>query len=469
MRPVAAPECESRGIGQHALATWLVAGYLVLFLIRPWEVLMPALAAWRVERIYAIVMVIVVLLAGQRLRGGLTMLAVLGMACAAALSACQAWRAEPAWPALYQYLTVVVTFFVILGCCRRLDDLLLLVVVYLAAMFAYLGKALWEYQVHGRHWHAQGVSRLVGIEDTYGEPNALAMSVVLSLPWWCFLVRCRHELEARAEGPWRALLVTLRWGYPLLAVASVGLTNSRAGMVGLVAFLVGAIWWGDVSERPGRKVAITLALLVGLFVMAPDEQWARLRTLWRPDLGPANARASADGRWAGFLAGWHMFQDHPVTGVGLGNFLAYRITHVDGVGLIAHNLPGQLLGEMGLVGIACFTLLVASTWRDARDTRRLAAASCGYGGLSPLYPQLAAACQFTVLLLFLFGLSLHNGLRYNWLWVAAFAELNYRFCVEAWEASAEEWPDEEAASFRDTDDRLPDTDPRYCVTTEDNA
>lgn len=440
MRPASASEFESPEIGRHSLATWLVAGYLVLFLIRPWEVLAPALAAYRVERIYAAAMVLVVLLTGQRMRGGLTVLAVVGMACAVALSACQAWRAEYAWPALYQYLTVVVTYFMILACCRRLEDLLLLVVVYLSAMFAYLGKALWEYFIHGRHWHAQGVSRLVGIEETYGEPNALAMSVVLSLPFWCFLVRCRQELDERAAGPFRALLAVLRWGYPVLAVTSVGLTNSRAGMVGLVAFAVGAIWWAGSSRRFGRKVAITLAILVGLFIVAPDEQWTRLRTLWRPDLGPSNARASADGRWAGFLAGWRMFQDYPVTGVGLGNFLPYRVTHVDGVGLIAHNLPGQLLGETGLVGAVCFALLVGSMWRDARDTRRLAAE----GPLPNLYVQLPAACQLTILLLFLFGLSLHNGLRYNWLWIAAFTELAFRFSGEAWDEAQDVWHDAEA-------------------------
>ena len=36
---------------------WLVAIYLVLFLIRPWELLVPALGAIRFERMYAIAMI----------------------------------------------------------------------------------------------------------------------------------------------------------------------------------------------------------------------------------------------------------------------------------------------------------------------------------------------------------------------------------------------------------------------------
>jgi hypothetical protein len=79
-------------------------------------------------------------------------------------------------------------------------------------------------------------------------------------------------------------------------------------------------------------------------------------------------------------------------------------------------------------------------WRDARDTRRLAAE----GPLPNLYAQLPAACQLTILLLFLFGLSLHNGLRYNWLWIAAFTELAFRFSGEAWDEAQDAWHDAEA-------------------------
>lgn len=436
-------EAEQR-LGRHALAVWLVAGYLMLFLIRPWEVLLPALADLRIERIYGLIMVGIVLLTGRRIVWDLTSIGVALFAGAAVLSASQAWKVELAGPAIYQYLTVVATYFLMRSVCKRPEDLYLLIVTYLATMTVYLGKSLWEYCVHGRHWYAQGVSRMIGIEQTYGEPNALAMSVVLSLPGWLFAFRCRKELYSMATGWWSLALRGVIFGYPLLAVLSVGLTNSRAGMAGLVAFVVAAIWWGAGQGQLSRKTLLTFGLIVGMYFMVPDEQWDRLRTLWRPDLGPSNARASADGRWAGFLAGWRMFQDHPLTGVGMGNFLSYRVTFIDGVGLIAHNLPGQLLGETGLLGVGSFALLVLAMWQDTRRTRYLAT---GLASLR-LYEQIAVACQLTILLSFLFGFSLHNGFRFNWLWVAAFGSLANGFCRDvheyAWFVSESNGFDEDA-------------------------
>jgi hypothetical protein len=44
---------------------------------------------------------------------------------------------------------------------------------------------------------------------------------------------------------------------------------------------------------------------------------------------------------------------------------------------------------------------------------------------------MAFACLLGVLLLLLFGASLHNGLRYNWLWIAAFCGLALEFCWQA--------------------------------------
>jgi O-antigen ligase len=306
-----------------------------------------------------------------------------------------------------------------------MDDLLVLIITYQATMFVYLSKSLWEFFVHDRHWHAQNVTRLIGIETTYGEPNAVAMSVVLSLPLWLFLFRCRSSLcQGFSYSKNRVRLVQiLIFGYPLLAIVSVGLTNSRAGMVGLIAFALGALWWGAERGSLARNLAAAAILVIGLWLVAPGEQRERLRTLWDSDAGPANAQASAAGRWEGFLAGIQMLRERPLTGVGVGNFKDYRAAYIDGIPLVAHNLPGQLLGETGILGGIAFTGMIAATWLNARRTRR----SCADCDPRDLHRQLALACQLTLLLALLFGGSLHNGLRYNWIWIAAFANLNWEF------------------------------------------
>jgi hypothetical protein len=407
-----------------SLGLWLVALYLVIFLIRPWEVLMPWLQAWPVERIYAIAMLLAVMMTGRGLRWSPQSTTVLLFLGAVGLSCLNAWQVEYAWPAFYQYATVVVTYFVIVASCRQMSDVNGLIVTYIATMEIYLAKSLWEYFVHDRHEYAQGVSRLVGIEHTYGEPNAVAMSAVVSLPLWFYLWRCRQELTGNLADVWRRLFSLTLVAFPAVVLTSVALTNSRAGMVGLAAFIGLAIWYAQRHASPLRAGLLVAILLLGLWLVAPAEQKERLRTLWDPTAGPANAHASAGGRWEGFVAAMQMVRDRPLLGVGIGNFLAYRLAYVDGVGLVAHNLPGQILGELGWLGGGCFAALVAVAWRNTRRLQAMGETSIELDQ----YRQLALALQMTLWLLLLFGLSLHNGLRFNWLWIAAFACLAHEFC-----------------------------------------
>jgi O-antigen ligase len=172
-----------------------------------------------------------------------------------------------------------------------------------------------------------------------------------------------------------------------------------------------------------RTLAVAAAVVLGMWLVAPSEQKDRLRTIWDPTAGPANAQASAKGRWDGFLAALKMLEARPLTGVGVGNFLPYRVSNVDGVGLVAHNLPGQVLGETGWLGGICFGLMVHAIWRSAR---RLAAPSI-LEARGEMFQEFAVALKLSLALLLLFGLSLHNALRFNWIWIAAFGVLAWEF------------------------------------------
>ncbi len=413
----------------RSLGLWMVVIYLVLFLIRPWELLFPSLGEIRFERTYAVIMIGAVALTGRMFRWNLQTISVAIFAAVATLSAVNAWQPEFSWRWLYQYITVVVAYYLILAVCRAPRDLFLIVMTYIGAMLLYLAKSLWEYFIHGRYEYAQAVPRLLGIETTYGEPNSVAMSVVLSLPFWLLLFRCRRQLTWHWGRVWVRLYDGLICVYPIVALVSVWLTNSRAGMLGLGAFVMGAL-----VLRSGRgsllRVVLGCFILLGvLWTVTPTQQKDRLRTLWDPDAGPANAHASASGRLEGFNAAMQMLHDRPLLGVGIGNFLEYRVAFVDGVGLVSHNLPGQILGEMGILGGIAFVVMVWAMWSNALRLRRLC-----LGQTNPafyVYHEVALACILGVLLLLLFGASLHNGLRYNWLWIAAFCGLALEYCRHA--------------------------------------
>ena len=422
----------------------MVAAYMVLFLVRPWEILLPQLQALRFERVFAIAMIGVVLLTRRSTRWASQSSAVIAVFLAAILSAYRAWQGELAWPQVYQYATVVITYFLMRSVCRNWSDLMWLVLTYVGTMHLYLTKSLWEYFVHNRHVYAQGVSRLTGIEVTYGEPNAVAMSAVVTLPLWLCLWRTRHGLSWAWQSTLRKAFGIGLITFPAAVFLAVGLTNSRAGMAALAAFIGGAMWLGVEQRKPIRLAVLACILIVGLFVVAPEAQRNRLRTLWNPDIGPANARESAGGRWQGLLAALDMVQARPLSGVGLGNFVAYRVSYLDGVGLLAHNLPGQLLGEMGWVGAVCFAWFLLVLWRNSR---RLQQSTAGVFELRHFW-QFAMMSQLTILLLLFFGLSLHNALRYNWLWLAAFVTLASEFAADELQQFDEDVMLPEDTSFR---------------------
>ena len=116
-----------------------------------------------------------------------------------------------------------------------------------------------------------------------------------------------------------------------------------------------------------------------------------------------------------------MFERFSVTGVGIGNFISYRVAHVDGVALDAHNLVGQVLGETGAIGGITFLLMMSTILANCRRLRILSEDRSDVK-LFTLSGS-GVALRNSLFLLVFEGLFGHNLLRFNWLWLAAFSSL----------------------------------------------
>jgi len=421
----------SNGIWPRSLVLWMTVIYVLLFIIRPWEKLIPELAPLHFERWYAILMILAVVVSGRmRLRFDLQSISVLLFSFAMGMSGLAADVPVRTWFVPYEYLTLVVFFFVIASVIRTPYELMFVITCYVAIMTIYLAKSQWEYFVHGAGSHEMGVLRLQGLDLTFGNDNALAASVNYSLPFLYVLFLVRKDLTASWPSIWRKLFLPSLVLYTGLAVTSVFLTRSRAGALGLMFCTVLLATQG---RRLGRKVlGLVAAGLLGLIVFAvlPADMQGRIRTVWDPESGPKSAQGSAEGRWEGFLAGLKMFDDQPLTGVGVDNFIPYRVAYVDGVALEAHNLIGELLGETGLFGAAAFALLIFATLINCHKAQRLAAYAPGQT-VPWMMAQVALSCQCVLLLLLFHGLAGHNLERFNWLWAGAFCALSVRFILIA--------------------------------------
>ncbi len=417
------------GIWPRSLVLWMTAIYVLLFIFRPWEKLIPELAPLHFDRSYAFLMILAIVLSGRlRLRFDMQSIAVVLFAFSLGFSGFTADVPVRAWFVPYEYLTLIVFFFALASVIRTPYELMFIIICYVATMTIYLAKSQWEFFVYGAGMREMGVLRLQGIDLTFGNDNALAASVNYSIPFLYVLFLVRKNLTFGWPPIWRKLFLPLLVFYSGLAVTSVFLTQSRTGVMGLMLCI---ILLATQRRKLRHKVLLSVAaVLLGLvvFTVLPADMQERIRTVWDPESGSESARLSAQGRWEGFQTGLKMFEDHPLTGVGVDNFIPYRKAYVDGELLESHNLYGELLGETGLLGAAAFALLVAVTLINCHKVQRLAAYAPGQ--LVPwMMAQVALSCRVVLILLFFHGLGGHNLERFNWLWAGAFSALSVRFIM----------------------------------------
>ena len=208
-----------------------------------------------------------------------------------------------------------------------------------ASLVALLGLAVWVAQGHTFSARARGFA---GHYMTFAGQLLLAIPVALGV-----------ALTAR-ERSWRwGGLVAAALGFAALAV-----TFTRSAWVGSMvscALILLAVF-------PRGLLALALLGLAAWF-FAPGAWHARLHSIADPD-NPWNRE-----RVIMWHAGFRMFQDHPLTGVGLQDlrplYLRYRTAGSTEIVGHLHNVPVQIAASMGVVGLAAFTWLYLSLLRAA--------------------------------------------------------------------------------------------------------
>ncbi|MBY0232260.1 MAG: O-antigen ligase family protein [Gemmataceae bacterium] len=384
---------------------WLLGIYMWLCIHRPFEVWM-WLGALQVERLF--MAVLLVAWAVYPGKGGTTNRSH-GALAFFTLALYGAWLSSPysdykgSQDTMDLYWKVVVFYVLVVTSVRTEANLRLLLLLFLAANAVYMLHSYYEYLCGRLQWR-MGVSRMMGVDITYGDPNAFGATLLYTLP---LLVPFWNERKLP-----RWLIV----GYALLASFCILRTNSRAGFVGLAVW--GMLFFVFNSRSKGKAVALcaALGLAAGVAALAvlPPETTDRIRTLFDPSAGPANAQQSASGRWAGFEEGLKVWAQSPLFGGGPATFAV-----TTGRGGQAHNLYGQTLSEVGLVGAIGLGLLVMCFFRNWGEARRLTGA-VGGGPPGDFAYQAARALGFMCVLLLVMGWAGHNLFRYNWPWFAAF-------------------------------------------------
>jgi O-antigen ligase len=226
-----------------------------------------------------------------------------------------------------------------------------------------------------------------------------------------------------------------RWivaGMGVMALMGVVLTMSRGALVaiGILAALVSLFGW----IKPSRLTASVIGGLILVPLIAPFylERMSSIASVTA--LRSANDVSAADGAIRGrateMLAALHVFLDHPVLGVGPGQFGPFYVREYSENPDIqfrtltaqrrAHSLYLELAAENGALGLTVFMAIAVTLLVRLWQARKALL------DRAPHLADLATACWLSLVMYLCTGAFLHLSYqRYYWLLVAIAAAALY--------------------------------------------
>jgi len=399
---------------KHSLILFGTIGYLSLIILRPFEY-WPWLGSLHIERIYIIFLLFAIALWRKKSFTShivnKTVILFLGVL---TFSMFFAYHPKSAGPHVWEYFKLVVLYYVLLLSVNDEEDLKFIVIAFIAIMGIYIGKSLWEFFVHGRHTYQMGVIRLIGIDESLGDPNSFAATIVYSFPFV-------YALWKEANKNKHKLVLIL---YFIMAVSALALTGSRSGALTFMFFL-GLIW--IKGKRKFFMVFGIIILLLFSWHFLPDTYKNRLRTL-QDDSINISATESADSRIQHWKWGFILYKSKPLFGWGPGSsphITKDIIGHDESIQL--HSLYAQILAELGTAGFISFMLIMISFYKTHQNTLKLTLTFKDYNKMTN---YISIASINTMWLMLFNGMGGHNLYRYTWFWVGALLVMSNRFVRE---------------------------------------
>jgi O-antigen ligase len=193
------------------------------------------------------------------------------------------------------------------------------------------------------------------VSGIFGNPNDLALNMVVFLPFALLFALKPGPLVRRG----------LAGGAAFAMLATIVMTRSRAGAVGLVVMMLVLII-RSIRVRPAIAAGTVVAVLVAL-PFAPSAFWERMVSIVDADRDPTGSRQA---RIELLEQGWDVFVAHPIVGVGLGQFENYNPAGRKEAWRVTHNALLQVAAETGILGLVPFVVLLVSGGLAARAARR---------------------------------------------------------------------------------------------------
>jgi O-antigen ligase len=202
--------------------------------------------------------------------------------------------------------------------------------------------------------HPGNYFRLWGLGGVFSNPNDFAINIAINFPL------CLAFFWGS-----KGILRKLLWGVALLFLLyGVIATYSRSGLIAMVICFFICIWeFGLKGKRPLVVAGAIFIMVLGVGVAVTTPRYiTRISTLVEGgDVDGAFDHGSMDARRELLMESIRVTLQHPIFGVGPGNFQAYtKSWHV------THNTYTELSSETGIPGLALFLTILYFTFRNLK-------------------------------------------------------------------------------------------------------
>ena len=301
------------------------------------------------------------------------------------------------------YWKHAVLFFLIFFALRETGDLRRFSIGAALVLFAYEAYSLLDFVAGGSYVWQQGIKRAVGIwsRGGLGAPNFFGLIGVFLVPFAIFYLQ---ESKTRWRRPLAIAML-------LTASLAILLSGTRAALVTAIALVF--VFYRASLQRFKSIIIWGGILLFALSFLSADMRERYVSVIPGFDSGDSDvASRSAQSRVAGLRDGWQLFLRRPIAGYGpeTSGYARLEVSEFTAEPLQLHNLYGQVMGELGVLGALVFFWLIWQGFEITNPSRKLPAdidMPETYGNVRRLIRQLLFVSAF-------YGFFSHNLYQYYW-------------------------------------------------------
>jgi len=333
--------------------------YTIIMITRP-GLFFPAIGALRIELLVGVIIIFIIVLSQQRLSRLNPSTSpickwVFALTVVILLSYAQAFDLDYSWTTVQNFMKVFFFFIMIVTLIDNTKDIKLFVAVFMLSTFAISYNVLYN-SMYGLLEGGTGGFRIeyaVADKGMGAGHVAVANITLQAMPF----------LWYAASSVKRPIIKTFLIICFLLSTYTVFLAGSRGGIVGLVTLIL-------VLTLFTKHRALMFGISLTLFIILMQSMGSSYKSYMSTILKFGRGDVSSRSRIVGLRHGFEMLVKRPILGVGPGVYRVARRAWFNW-GLLSHNLYGQLMGELGLIGTTAWFIFLYSYLKMAWDLRKL--------------------------------------------------------------------------------------------------